>query len=73
MPDEVETLRQMMLLERQRSDQKMNLMPRPPLLGEVASSVSEDDGEVVQSSRLGLNPSVTCGDSPPNSGALGIA
>ena len=25
-------------------------MPKPPLLGEVASSVSEDDGEVVQSS-----------------------
>ena len=25
-------------------------MPRAPLLGEVASSVSEDDGEVVQSS-----------------------
>ena len=24
-------------------------MPRPPLLGEVASSVSEDDGEVIQS------------------------
>ena len=47
MPDEVETLRQMMLLERQRSDRKMNLMPRPPLLGEVASSVSDDDGEVV--------------------------
>ena len=46
-PDEVETLRQMMLLERQRSDRKMNLMPRPPLLGEVASSVSDDDGEVL--------------------------
>ena len=25
-------------------------MPKPPLLGEVASSVSEDDGEVVRSS-----------------------
>ena len=24
----------------------MNHMPRPPLLGEVASSVSDDDGEV---------------------------
>ena len=30
-----------------RKDRKMNLMPRPPLLGEVASSVSDDDGEVV--------------------------
>ena len=29
---------------------KQNGMPKPPLLGEVASSVSEDDGEVVQSS-----------------------
>ena len=29
------------------SIEKMNLLPRPPLLGEVASSVSEDDGEVV--------------------------
>ena len=28
------------------SIEKMNLLPRPPLLGEVASSVSEDDGEV---------------------------
>ena len=45
----ISALRQMMLLERQRSDRKMNLMPRPPLLGEVASSVSEDDGEVVHS------------------------
>lgn len=27
--------------------EKMNLMPRPPLLGEVASSVSDDDGEVL--------------------------
>ena len=42
----ISALWQMMLLERQRSDRKMNLMPRPPLLGEVASSVSEDDGEV---------------------------
>ena len=25
----------------------MNLLPKPPLLGEVASSDSEDDGEVV--------------------------
>ena len=31
-----------------RKDRKMNLMPRPPLLGEVASSVSDDDGEVPQ-------------------------
>ena len=30
-----------------RKDRKMNLMPRPPLLGEVASSVSDDDGEVL--------------------------
>ena len=29
-----------------RSLRKMNPMPRPPLLGEVASSVSDDDGEV---------------------------
>ena len=29
---------------------KQNGMPRPLLTGEVASSVSEDDGEVVQSS-----------------------
>ena len=29
---------------------KQNGLPKPPLLGEVASSVSEDDGEVVQSS-----------------------
>ena len=43
----VRPLRQKSLLERQRSDRKMNLMPRPPLLGEVASSVSDDDGEVL--------------------------
>ncbi len=59
MPDEVETLRQMMLLERQRSDRKMNLMPRPPLLGEVASSVSEDDGEVVPEDDLPDVPDAT--------------
>ena len=34
-------------MERQRSLRKMNPMPRPPLLGEVASSDSEDDGEVL--------------------------
>ena len=27
------------------------MLDLPPLLGEVASSVSEDDGEVVQSNR----------------------
>ena len=42
----ISALRQKSVLERQRSDRKMNLMPRPPLLGEVASSVSDDDGEV---------------------------
>ena len=31
---------------------KLYAMPRPPLLGEVASSVSDDDGEVVQSRAL---------------------
>ena len=34
-----------------RKDRKMNLMPRPPLLGEVASSVSDDDGEVCTKKR----------------------
>ena len=38
-------LRQMPVLERQRSLRKMNLMPRPPLLGEVAKP-SGFDGEV---------------------------
>ena len=40
-------LRQYQVLERQRPDGKVSLMPRAPLLGEVASSVSDDDGEVV--------------------------
>ena len=55
-PDEVETLRQMMPLERQRSDRKMNLMPRPPLLGEVAKP-SGFDGEVLhQAAAAGAKP-----------------
>ena len=31
-------------------------MPKPPLLGEVASSVSEDDGEVVPRSTSSFTP-----------------
>ena len=37
----------------------MNLMPRPPLLGEVALSVSEDDGEVVPEDDLPDVPDAT--------------
>ena len=60
----VRPLRQKSLLERQRSDRKTNLMPRPPLLGEVASSVSEDDGEV-------LSPSIfSRGFAPPKSAPI---
>ena len=45
-PDEVEPLRQKCVLERERSLRKMNPMPRPPLLGEVAKP-SGFDGEVL--------------------------
>ena len=48
--DEVGCLQQMLVLEPQAIPAKINLMPRPPLLGEVASSASDDDGEVAQSS-----------------------
>ena len=57
-----------------RKDRKMNLMPRPPLLGEVASSVSDDDGEVLpQAAAAGAKP-LSHGlrrDSSPSRGALG--
>ena len=51
--------------------QSLTSLPRPPLLGAVASR--RDDGGVHRQQLLGLNPPVTCGDSPPNSGALGIS
>ena len=51
--------------------QSLTSLPRPPLLGAVASR--RDDGGVYRQQLLGLNPPVACGDSPPNSGALGIS
>ena len=35
---------------------KLYELPKPPLLGEVASSVSEDDGEVVPRSTSSFTP-----------------
>ena len=43
--EHAQMLRQECVLERQRSLRKMNLMPRPPLLGEVAKPTGFD-GEV---------------------------
>ena len=57
-----------------RKDRKMNLMPRPPLLGEVASSVSDDDGEVQPPAAAPGGKPLSHGlrrDSSPNRGALG--
>ena len=57
-----------------RKDRKMNLMPRPPLLGEVASSVSDDDGEVLHPAAAPGGKPLSHGlrrDSSPSRGALG--